>query len=591
MVPPPRLLPILCALLVPSPGHAYSIGSPLTRGCHERITAEALRRVRAMLPTAPPIPPTEDEQPIIDDLPYFLDPEVRDMGGTSITLAVRDNDTFGNDPLNEVALAQIAGNPDHQRQHCLRRPEQDEPEGTPAALADCTAFIRERAALALDGLDAQGVPDAANRVELPVYLAIRGPRTPLNLPLFYVRMGQALHALQDSFSHGWHSTDNLRVTVVLNWVDYVDGTLVEARDGPAHSTRLDTCDEGDPEALRVREKGRAVEASTEALVAVLSPGLDRAARMAALDAVLARYLGYQPGCSAENAWCMAPEQRLGDSGCFCRIGSPRDGAGAAGTACSALVLLGALARRRRAARGAVVGLLVALLFAGVAGVLAEGEGLADGPRAGVAEGCAPVDAGADGGGRPANAADDVPVTVVGDGGSLVLPPPLAAEMVETRERKRPGPRFGLSFGAGASVDRPAFAFQVGARFRYNTRWIFGIDAEWNPFLSIDRSELRAGAFNIYGTVILRFPLRFERINLRTTGYAGLSIGLLDVYGAPRGSVGPFVALAPLGIDVDLGHAWRFVLNPVELVLPVPHVTGLPFFYPQYRLSAGFQFGS
>lgn len=79
--------------------------------------------------------------------------------------------------------------------------------------------------------------------------------------------------------------------------------------------------------------------------------------------------------------------------------------------------------------------------------------------------------------------------------------------------------------------------------------------------------------------------------VRDPDTGGMSVRLLDVYGAPRGSVGPFAALSPLGIDVDLGRGWRFVLDPVVLVLPVPHVTGLPFYYPQYRLSAAFQFGS
>src|SRR5262245_1947681 len=53
----------------PRTSHAWAIGSQLNeRGCHEPITAEALRAVRARFDTAPVLAPTRDEAAMIDDV-------------------------------------------------------------------------------------------------------------------------------------------------------------------------------------------------------------------------------------------------------------------------------------------------------------------------------------------------------------------------------------------------------------------------------------------------------------------------------------------------------------------------------------------
>ncbi|MBL8742356.1 MAG: hypothetical protein JNK04_14710, partial [Myxococcales bacterium] len=48
--------------------HAFTIQSVVTEGCHERITSDALRDVRAEQSTLEVITPSEDEQALIDDL-------------------------------------------------------------------------------------------------------------------------------------------------------------------------------------------------------------------------------------------------------------------------------------------------------------------------------------------------------------------------------------------------------------------------------------------------------------------------------------------------------------------------------------------
>jgi hypothetical protein len=328
----------IVAIARPSPAFTYE--SAVSDGCHEAIAAAALRGVRAS-GLAPAIEATADERALIDDLPFALPGDVDDLGGATLLLAVRDNDLKGRHPTDTDQLALVHGDPAFQREHCLRAPSHDEPSGSRAALDDCVAFLRATARGALRGLDAEGRPDPTDRVHLTVWLAFRGEATP-ELPRFYVRMGQALHTLEDAFTHTIRSPDATRVRVVLNWIDSVQGDLDEARDGPPHMRELDRCD--DPDALRTRRRELATEASRALLVAALE-GFDDADREAAIDAVLAKYLGFEEGCTYDNGWCDAPELAYRDATCGCRyVGAERDGGWAAALAgaCAATI-----ARRRR----------------------------------------------------------------------------------------------------------------------------------------------------------------------------------------------------------------------------------------------------
>jgi hypothetical protein len=86
-------------------------------------------------------------------------------------------------------------------------------------------------------------------------------------------------------------------------------------------------------------------------------------------------------------------------------------------------------------------------------------------------------------------------------------------------------------------------------------------------------------------------MAFDRVNLRTSLHLGISTLLFDVYGAPKGSVGPYIAFTPLGIDYDLGGSVRLVLDPVEIACPVPHLGPLPLYYEQFRVMIGLQIGA
>ena len=218
---------------------------------------------------------------------------MKDLGGVTLLVSVRDNDLKGRSSDDLTELAEVHGNPDNQDEHCLRSRTQDEPGGSEAAVSDCRTFIRGRVAEALDGLDASGRPGprrADRAARAPV--APRGTST-RSLPTFYVRIGQAIHAVEDSFTHTYRTADGMKITVVMNWVDKADGTYDESRDGPAHATQMDVCDDSD--ALSTTRRTLATEASIALLRATLDPLKTKAEKMATVDGILDTYLSYSPG--------------------------------------------------------------------------------------------------------------------------------------------------------------------------------------------------------------------------------------------------------------------------------------------------------
>src|SRR5690242_16118721 len=113
-------------------------------------------------------------------------------------------------------------------------------------------------------------------------------------------------------SHTYRTADGMRITTVLNWIDLVSGHYDEARDGPGHRAELDRCwDASDPTIHRNHDL--AVQAATDLLAAALDPALPRDAKIQQFDAVTARYLAYQPGCSSDNQWCNPTEAHVTNS--------------------------------------------------------------------------------------------------------------------------------------------------------------------------------------------------------------------------------------------------------------------------------------
>jgi hypothetical protein len=532
-------LVLALTLQAPAAARAYTYASPLADGCHEAISIAALRDARAN-GAAATWPARDHDRAWIDDLPLELPRDARDLAAASLVVGVRDNDLKGRHGLDTSELPLVHGNPAAQIEHCLRRPEHDEPDGSEAALQECRAFIRDKIADALgNGLDGRGRPDPNARIDVDVDLAFGG-ETRVPMPRFYVQLGRALHTLQDSFSHALRSEDALRVRALLNWVDFVGENHAEARDGPAHRAELDHCDDlDDVRALRLQ---RATQASSELLSAALDPLRDPAARLDAVDDVLDRYMSFEPGCSAEDDFCAAPELAYAetDAGCAAAPGSAR-----AQWPALAWLLIAAVAcvRWRRAgfARALVVG--AALLL----------------PLAAAAQPHAPQ---------------------ATDSG------PRAASAAPTAAATPPSP-FALAAELGAAVDQASAAAAAGVRYRADERWLLGVDVEWNPWASLETARVRAGTFNAFATAIWRAPLTRD-VALRIAGHLGASLLLFDLYGAPSGSVGPYVGLSLLALELGLSRNLTLVLEPADVVVAIPHVTGIPLTRRQYRASIGLE---
>ena len=537
--------------LVPQQASAFQTGSPATEGCHERLTTRAWNSARAALPeTTAPLPSRGDDEALISDVAFKVPKSMNHIGGVSLLLGVRDNDVKEHGPTDLKNLAPEASDPKGQQEHCLRAPEQDEPTGSAEAVESCRSYIRETLLSSLDALDEQGKPDNSNRETLKVSLAIRD-EIDVEVPAFFLRAGRGLHALQDSFTHTFRRPDEPgKITVVLNWVDYTNGTLDEAVDGPAHASELDVCD--DPDDLRTERRMLAQEASGVALLALLDPALSRSEKEDALDAMLDQYVAYDEtaDCSLENNWCDAPETKYGSPTLGCSFGgaAPPSGGWALLPLAGALALL-RMRRRRSLVAGAT---LTAALLLGQAGIARADE------KTG------PIDSPASALSGTSNAATPGKIDRAG--------------------------AFFARVATGASYDNAAFSGGVGVRYQFSRNWMVGLDGEWNPYYAVETRKVRTGSANAYLSIIRRFQLRWENVNIRTTASLGGSMLLFDLVGADKYSVGPFFGVSFLGVEWKAARGFYVTIDPTYLAIPIPSVTGVPFMYAQYRFLLGVEFG-
>lgn len=537
------------SLVVVTPGAAlaYSTGSSATDNCHEAITSGAWKTARATFPEqGRALPASGNDQALIDDVPFRVPKALRDIGGTTLLLGVRDNDIKEHGPTDLKELAPEASDPKSQHEHCLRAPDQDEPGGSEAAVEACRNYIREQFVSALDGLDEQGMPDANIREQLTVSLAIRG-EVDVDVPHFFLQAGRGLHALQDSFTHTFRNPDDPgKIRVVLNWVDYTEGTLQEAKDGPPHASELDVCD--DPDALRTERHQMASESSAVVLTALIDPALSRTQKEGAIEDVLDRYVAYDKSadCSADNGWCDAPERTYGSRslGCSFSGSSPRSNVALLGALGMALLL----GWRRR--RHVVPAALALAVVCSTGAAHADEQGPIDSPAAALS--------------------GQSPAAVPG--------------------RVDQAGAFFVRIAAGASYDNAAFSTGAGLHYQLSRKWVLGFDGEWNPYIATNPGKVRSGSANAYFSLIRRYQLKFETINVRTTLSAGGSMLLFDLVGADKYSFGPYLGISFLGAEWKVARGFYVTLDPTYIALPIPSVTGVPFMYAQYRFLLGVEFG-
>jgi uncharacterized protein (TIGR03382 family) len=316
------------------------------------------------------------------------------------------------------------------------------------------------------------------------------------------------------------------------------------------------------------------------LSVALDPSMAPEAKIAAFEALTLTYLSYQPGCTIENHYCNAPEPAVVDpSGC--------DAAGHGGMSWMvALCIAAALVLRRRCradARSVAFAVAVFCLVATARQSHAQTPPAESAPApAASAAPAVPV--------VPQEPGDVVDVQKGKEPGREEATPTVE-DITKVRQDKRLGSPLGVTAMLGGSFVHGAATATVGARYRLCEKWLVGADMEWNPWFTSAPLSAKAGVASAYLTLVRRFPMKFDRVNLRSSVHLGASTLLFDVNGAPKYSVGPFGAFTPLGIDYDLGNAMRLVIDPVEIAIPVPHVGLIPLYYEQFRLMFGIQFGA
>lgn len=543
-----------CWLLTPRSAAAFTIQSAATRGCHEEVTIDAWRRTRADLPElTAPFPSVGEDEALIADLPFNVPEDLQEIGLVTLLLGIRQNDIgdLGATALSD--LAQVNSDPKAQSAHCLRAPSQNEPDGTEQALDDCHDFMREAFSSAIDALGNDGEPDPSVRDELEVTLAIRG-KVKVRVPAFQLRAAHGIHALQDSFTHTYRNPENpLKIRVLLNFSEFAENRLNEAVDGPPHSQELDRCDDAD--ALRTERHELAIEASAATLRALLEPK-DRKSKLKAIDEVIAHYTSFDAGsgCTLDNGWCDAPEHAYSTTACACRAaGAAAPGQTRPVLGAGALALLLGVVRSGRKLRKR---LGYVTLAAGCAFGLSARSAHADETR--------------------------------------TISPPVAAlegnSSAARVGRADPAGTFLARVTLAAAYDKPGFAGGLGLRYQFSHPWMVGFDAEWNPWLAITPGKLRAGTVNAYITMIRRFHLRDEAVNIRSGVALGGSYMLFDLVGAPAGSFGPYFGLSLLGVEWKVARGFYLTFDPTYIAFPIPHITGVPFGYLQYRALVGLEFG-
>jgi hypothetical protein len=352
---------LLCALLLCAApaAHGFALRTAFTDPCHESLALYAWSRYLVDLPMdGVPVPADGPWREVADDLArtYELQPEsdAERLVLVSLLLGVRFPDAEGHALTDLENIRVVHAHPDAQAPHTLRHPSDDGPDGNARALAAARAFIRSQVEEARARLQRPG-PEQLLTVK--AVLDHYGP-VPVSAwaPAFH--LGQALHAVQDSFAHSLRDAEHQRVFHVMNYVEAINGSLVESRDGLPHSQTLDTCGVGNAPLVQA-----AADASLDFLVAALGDELLEG-RPGAVDVVLDRWMTPAVAtCTRENAYCDAPWLGFASQdftrpylsrafGCSAADGAPV-------LAC-ALVLLGLLRRRARTGAPLLLGLLLAL---------------------------------------------------------------------------------------------------------------------------------------------------------------------------------------------------------------------------------------
>jgi len=529
--------------------------------CHQGITTDALARSGwPLAATSPPL--AGDNELLLRELPISVAPSARNLWSLGVLVGNLWVDLGPDSPDDVAALAQLAAVPDLQRTHCLRGSADDGDTGNASAVASCRAYILEQVGLALGDGD---VPDLNATEPVRLHLEFRGPAD-VPLPRYAFHMGCATHALEDGFSHAFRSADEHQVKTLLNWVDWVGDNYDEARDGFQHLYALDQCGPTQADSDTAYDRvAAAKQAVAELLAAAASDDGGRAGRMARVSSVLDSWFGIQAGCTQANGWCDAP-QRFQTSAAGCSVGGG-DGSNWPAALVLVCAVIVACGRRRRSVRRTGHAVLAVLALLSLPVHAAGAESKDDGAKSKDDGAKKNADDGEDGRGEV-------------KGGLIAKATPEEQRLLELR-------RFGVVVKGAIGIDNAAWDVGAGLRYDITKAVTIGADAELNPWFSVDSGHQVLGATNVYAVGIYRLDVR-DYLEARFTLAVGISVLNFDTFAARSGSVGPYVAVSPLGIAIRAGSHVRFILDPGEIAIPIPQTTGIPLVYRQHRFSFGVQ---
>jgi len=285
-----------------------------------------------------------DDLLLFDAVAFDLSYVDRNIFALSLIAGSRYADISGFGALDIGSLVGVHNDDEAQREHCLRSSWHDGEEGDAAAVRACRDFIREELDLALSTVDADGVPDPNIREDVEIYLVYQDTRA-VPLSTYYFHIGRALHALQDSFTHTYRSEDLLSIVEVMNWIEMLDDSIDQERDGPAHDSDADAC-ECDEE--WIQDSREAATDATADLLEVMNADVSSAEREVSIDRLMDSWMAHVPDCTLENDYCgsPAPESFAGTPCSGCSIATKGSGGASSRWDLLLLVALGLFLVRR-----------------------------------------------------------------------------------------------------------------------------------------------------------------------------------------------------------------------------------------------------
>jgi uncharacterized protein (TIGR03382 family) len=509
---------------VASPARAWQIQDPLHHNCHERISHAALKAV-GYLREPPPL--TGDDARLPDNVEFNASPYEKNIYALSLVIGARWPDERGGADFSFTQQAESANDPGDQQSHCLRAASDDGTAGDASAVSACRAAIESLYWQAVASLDDAGNVSPDARTTATFNTAFQGTVDyPLSAAYFFA--GRAMHAVEDSFTHTFRTPDGHKIVHVMNWAEQVKCKLDEARDGHGHEKILDDCEDGDPSMPARMENAKI--AAADLLGAISQPG-SRADREARLSGFFDDWLSYQPGCTLDNRYCQDPvydwlthSDKSDIHMCDGLFG------------CSG-------AEIPPGSNGAP---LLAVALGAALVVLVRRR------RRAAAIAC---------------------------GACVLLAPSLARADEEGRGWHAEG-RVSLS------VDNPAYAFGAAAYYGW-ARADVGAFAELNPWYSTERHKMNLGATNFGFLAHYIHPLRPD-LRLRFGAGLGLSVLNTDLLGVDAGKVGLYANVRLMGLVWQFSPNAALTVDPLDIALPAPELTGWPILWTQHRASAGLQ---